>query len=81
MAWIYLALGVVFKVILAMGMKYSDGQKTARASVVTVLVVIAGIGCLTMALRDLPVSVACPTCTAVGTPKTVAPGYVMLGKS
>ena len=81
MAWIYLGLAAVFEVTFAMSMKYSDGFTNVKASVLTVVAVILGIGFLTMALRDLPVSVAYPIWTAVGTLGTVALGYVFLGES
>ncbi|WP_299138532.1 multidrug efflux SMR transporter [uncultured Tateyamaria sp.] len=81
MAWFYLALAAVFEVIFAMSMKYADGFTNLRASIVTVVAVIAGIGFLTMALRDLPVSVAYPIWTAVGTLGTVALGCAFLGEA
>lgn len=81
MAWIYLGLAAVFEVTFAMSMKYADGFTNVKASVLTVVAVIFGIGFLTMALRDLPVSVAYPIWTAVGTLGTVSLGYVFLGES
>ena len=81
MAWIYLALAAVFEVTFAMSMKYSEGFTNPKASVVTVVAVILGIGFLTLALKDLPVSVAYPIWTAVGTLGTVALGFVFLGES
>lgn len=81
MAWIYLALAAVFEVIFAMSMKYSDGFTRFWPSVVTVIGVIGGIGFLTLALKTLPVSVAYPVWTAVGTLGTVSLGFVLLGES
>ena len=81
MAWFYLGLAAVFEVTFAMSMKYSEGFTNLRASLITVVAVIAGIGFLTLSLRDLPVSVAYPIWTAVGTLGTVALGYVFLGEA
>ncbi|WP_299146972.1 multidrug efflux SMR transporter [uncultured Tateyamaria sp.] len=81
MAWFYLGLAAVFEVTFAMSMKYSEGFTNLRASLITAVAVIAGIGFLTLALRDLPVSVAYPIWTAVGTLGTVALGYVFLGEA
>ena len=81
MAWFYLALAAVFEVTFAMSMKYSEGFTNLRASVVTVVAVVLGIGFLTLALKELPVSVAYPIWTAVGTLGTVALGYIFLGES
>lgn len=81
MAWIYLALAAVFEVIFAMSMKYSEGFTRPLASLVTVVGVIGGLGFLTLALKTLPVSVAYPIWTAVGTLGTVTLGYLMLGEA
>ena len=81
MAWFYLALAAVFEVTFAMSMKYADGFTNLRASLITVVAVILGIGFLTLALRDLPVSVAYPIWTAVGTLGTVTLGYLFLGEA
>jgi len=81
MAWIYLGIAAVFEVIFAMSMKYSDGFTNPRATGVTVVAVILGIGFLTMALKYLPVSLAYPIWTAVGTLGTVVFGYIFLGES
>lgn len=81
MAWIYLALAAVFEVIFAMGMKYSAGFTKLVPSLITLVGVIGGLGFLGLAMRTLPVSVAYPIWTAVGTLGTVALGYLMLGES
>lgn len=78
MAWIYLAAAAIFEVIFALSMKYTNGFTRLGPTVVTVIAVIGGMGFLTMAMKDLPVSVAYPIWTAVGTLGTVVLGYVML---
>ncbi|MEO1190386.1 MAG: multidrug efflux SMR transporter [Pseudomonadota bacterium] len=81
MAWVYLGLAAIFEVIFAMSMKYAEGFTRPIPSAITVVAVAAGIGFLTLALKDLPVSVAYPIWTAVGTLGTVTLGYFMLGES
>lgn len=81
MAWLYLALAAVFEVIFAMSMKYSEGFTRPLASAVTVVGVIGGIGFLTLSLKTLPVSVAYPIWTAVGTLGTISLGYLLLGEA
>lgn len=78
MAWVYLAAAAVFEVIFALSMKYADGFTRPLPTLVTVVCVVAGIGFLTMAMRTLPVSVAYPIWTAVGTLGTVILGYFFL---
>ncbi len=80
-AWLYLALAAVFEVTFAMSMKYSEGFTRLLPTVVTAVAVVAGITFLTLAMRTLPVSVAYPIWTAVGTLGTVALGYLFLGEA
>ena len=81
MAWAYLAAAAAFEIMFALSMKYADGFTRVVPTVVTVLGVIGGIGFLTLALKTLPVSVAYPVWTAVGTLGTVILGFVLLGES
>lgn len=48
---------------------------------VTVLAVIGGIFFLTLAMRQLPVSIAYPIWTAIGTLGTVFFGFLLLGEA
>ena len=81
MAWTYLAIAAVFEVLFAVGMKYSDGFTRLVPSVLTVISIIAGLGFLALAMKSLPVSVAYPVWTAVGTVGTVILGAIMLGET
>jgi quaternary ammonium compound-resistance protein SugE len=78
MAWAYLAAAAVFEIIFAISMKYSDGFTRAVPTAITVVGVIGGIGFLTLAMKTLPVSMAYPIWTAVGTLGTVLLGYLLL---
>ncbi|GAB5469754.1 MAG: multidrug efflux SMR transporter [Rhodospirillales bacterium] len=80
MAWVFLALAAVFEVVFAMSMKYAEGFTRLVPTLVTMVAVVAGLGFLGLALRSLPVSVAYPIWTAVGTLGTVVLGYFMLGE-
>ena len=81
MAWTYLAIAAIFEVLFAVGMKYSDGFTRLVPSVLTVISIIAGLGFLALAMKSLPVSVAYPVWTAVGTVGTVIFGAIMLGET
>jgi quaternary ammonium compound-resistance protein SugE len=48
---------------------------------VTAIAVVGGIGFLTLALKSLPVSIAYPIWTAIGTLGTVILGYFFLGEA
>jgi quaternary ammonium compound-resistance protein SugE len=80
-AWIYLSLAAAFEVMFAMSMKYSEGFTRFWPSVATAVGVVGGIGFLTLAMKTMPVSVAYPIWTAVGTLGTVTLGWLLLGES
>jgi quaternary ammonium compound-resistance protein SugE len=81
MAWVYLCIAAVFEITFAMGMKYAEGFTRLWPSLITVGAAVAGIYCLTLAMRELPVSVAYPIWTAVGTLGTVTLGVLLLGEA
>jgi len=81
MAWIYLGAAAIFEVIFALSMKYAEGFTRLGPTLVTVVAVVGGVGFLTLALKSLPVSIAYPIWTAIGTLGTVVFGYLMLGEA
>ena len=81
MAWIYLALAAMFEIAFALSMKMSDGFTRPLPSVVTAVSVVLGLGLLTLSMRTLPVSVAYPAWTAIGTLGTVLLGWLWLGEA
>ncbi len=81
MAWAMLMVAAVFEVMFAVSMKYAEGFTRPLPTVVTVVAVIGGIFFLTLAMRQLPVSIAYPIWTAVGTLGTVFFGFLLLGEA
>ncbi|TDQ82285.1 quaternary ammonium compound-resistance protein SugE [Dongia mobilis] len=81
MAWVYLGAAAIFEVIFALSMKYAEGFTRLGPTFVTVVAVVGGVGFLTLALKSLPVSIAYPVWTAIGTLGTVAFGWLMLGEA
>ncbi len=81
MAWIFLLVAAFFEVLFAMSMKYAHGFTRLAPSVLVVLAAIAGIYFLTLALRELPVSIAYPIWTGIGTLGTVLLGTLLLGEA
>ena len=79
MAWTYLLIAAPFEVTFATSMKYAQGFTRLRPSVVTVFAVTGGIAFLTLALRDLPVSVGYTMWTGIGATGTVIPGALLFG--
>lgn len=80
-AWIYLAIAALFEITFAMSMKYAEGFTRTGPTIITVIAVAGGIFFLTLAMRELPVSVAYPVWTAVGTLGTVTLGLLLLGEA
>ena len=76
MAWINLGLAAIFEVAFALSMKASNGFTVFWPSVATVFGVIGGIGCLTLALKTLPVGVGYPIWVGIGTVGAVIFGAV-----
>ncbi|WP_085640618.1 MULTISPECIES: multidrug efflux SMR transporter [unclassified Pseudomonas] len=81
MAWLLLMVAAAFEVTFAMGMKYADGFTRLWPSLITVAAAVGGVYFLTLAMRELPVSVAYPVWTAIGSLGTVLLGVVLLGES
>ncbi len=81
MAWAMLMVAAVFEVMFAVSMKYAEGFTRPLPTVVTVLAVIGGIFFLTLAMRQLPVSIAYPIWTAIGTLGPVFFGFLLLGEA
>ncbi|MDT4847200.1 Quaternary ammonium compound-resistance protein SugE [compost metagenome] len=81
MAWIFLMLAAVFEVLFAMGMKYAEGFTRLWPSLLVVVAAVAGIYFLTLSMRVLPVSIAYPIWTAIGTLGSVLLGFLLLGEA
>ncbi|QZP35021.1 DMT family transporter [Pseudomonas sp. DR48] len=83
MAWLFLLIAAGFEVTFAMGMKYAEGFTRLWPSLITVVAAVGGIYflTLTLAMRELPVSIAYPIWTAIGSLGTVFLGFALLGES
>ncbi|KJH82405.1 MULTISPECIES: DMT family transporter [Pseudomonadaceae] len=79
--WAFLLLAAGFEVLFAMSMKYAEGFTRLLPSGLVVVGASAGIYFLTLALRDLPVSIAYPIWTGIGTLGTVLLGALLLGEA
>jgi quaternary ammonium compound-resistance protein SugE len=79
--WMFLLLAAGFEVLFAMSMKYAEGFTRLLPSALVVVAASAGIYLLTLALRELPVSIAYPIWTGIGTLGTVLLGALLLGET
>lgn len=79
-SWIYLGLACVFEIIFAVSMKSSAGFTKLWPSAITIAASVGGIVFLTMALKSLPVSIAYPIWTAIGTLGTLVLGFIIFSE-
>lgn len=79
MPWIYLFLAGVLEVGWAIGLKYTDGFTRPLPTILTVLSMVASVGLLGLAVRDLPIGTAYAVWTGIGTVGAVTLGMVVFG--
>ncbi|MBQ9776919.1 MAG: quaternary ammonium compound efflux SMR transporter SugE [Lentisphaeria bacterium] len=81
MSWLLLFTAGLFEVAWAVGMKYSCGFTRLWPSVFTAVTMAASVGCLALAMRNLPLGTAYAIWTGIGTVGTVIAGVVFFGES
>mgnify|MGYP001106100114 CR=1 FL=1 len=81
MAWIVLILAGLFEVGWAVGLKFTDGFTRIIPTLATVLSMIASLGLLGLALKELPLGTAYAVWTGIGTIGTALVGIVLFGEA
>ncbi|MBC9714386.1 multidrug efflux SMR transporter [Streptomyces sp. TRM66268-LWL] len=77
MAWIYLAIAIVFEIAFALGTNATKGFTKLWPSVFTLLAAAGGIYTLSLALRTLDVGVGYTIWTGIGSIGTVLFGALL----
>lgn len=80
MAWILLLGPGVFEVVWAYSMKQSHGFTRLVPSVVTVVMMLASVGLLSISMRTLPLGTAYTVWTGIGAVGAFAVGVAALGE-
>lgn len=80
MAWIYLLVAAVFELLFVVSMKYAEGLTKLWPSVLVIVGLIGGLVFLTLAVKDLPVSIAYPIWTGIGTIGAVIFGMLLFNE-
>ena len=80
MAWALLCIAGAFEVAWAVGLKYSDGFTRPLPAILTLLAMGASFGCLTLALKSLPVGTAYAVWTGIGAAGTAVLGVYLFGE-
>ncbi len=81
MAWVYLFTAALFEIVWAIGLKYTDGFTRLWPSVVTVVAMLASFGCLSLAMRTIPIGSCYAIWTGTGAVGTALLGMLFMGES
>lgn len=81
MSWFILFVAGLFEVGWAVGLKYTEGFTRPLPTVLTALAMIASLGLLGLAMKNLPLGTAYAIWTGVGAIGTVVVGIVLFGES
>jgi quaternary ammonium compound-resistance protein SugE len=80
MAWVLLLVAGLFEVAWAIGLKYTQGFTRLVPTLLTLASMVASVGLLGLALKQLPVGTAYAVWTGVGAVGTAILGVVLLGE-
>ena len=80
MAWLLLLIAGMFEVVWAYSMKLSEGFTRLTPSVMTIVMMIASFGLLSIAMRTLPLGTAYTIWTGIGAVGAFIVGIVALGE-
>jgi len=81
MAWIMLFVAGVFEVVWAYSMKQSEGFTRLLPSIVTIAMMAASFGLLSMAMRSIPLGTAYTIWTGIGAVGAFIVGITVLGET
>ncbi|EKT60276.1 quaternary ammonium compound efflux SMR transporter SugE [Providencia burhodogranariea] len=81
MAWIILIFAGLLEIVWAIGLKYTHGFTRLTPSIITIVAIIASMGLLAYAMRDLPAGTAYAIWTGIGAVGTAIVGIIFLGES
>ncbi len=81
MSWIILFCAGLFEVVWAVGLKYTEGFTRPLPTVITVAAMLASLGLLGLAMKELPLGTAYAIWTGIGAVGTVIVGIMLFGES
>ena len=80
MAWIQLFVAGLLEIVWAYSMKLSQGFSRPAATIITVVVMIASFGLLSMSMKALPLGTAYMAWTGIGAVGAFVVGIAVLGE-
>ncbi|PAU63590.1 MULTISPECIES: quaternary ammonium compound efflux SMR transporter SugE [Pseudomonas] len=81
MSWFILFFAGLFEVGWAVGLKYTDGFSRPLPTLLTVGAILASLGLLGLAMKELPLGTAYAIWTGIGAVGTVIAGVILFGES
>ena len=81
MSWIILFCAGLFEVVWAVGLKYTEGFTRPLPTVITVAAMLASLGLLGLAMKELPLGTAYAIWTGISAVGTVIVGIMLFGES
>lgn len=81
MSWIILFCAGLFEVVWAVGLKYTEGFTRPLPTVITIAAMLASLGLLGLAMKELPLGTAYAIWTGIGAVGTVIVGIMLFGES
>ena len=78
MSWVYLFIAGLLEIGWAIGLKQSDGFTKPLPSILTIVLMIASFGFLSIAVRELPIGTAYAVWTGIGAVGVAAVGIIFL---
>lgn len=81
MSWTILFLAGLFEIGWAVGLKFTEGFTRPIPTALTIAAMLASLGLLGLAMKELPLGTAYAVWTGVGAVGTVIAGIVLFGES
>lgn len=81
MSWTILFLAGLFEIGWAVGLKFTEGFTCPIPTALTIAAMLASLGLLGLAMKELPLGTAYAVWTGVGAVGTVIAGIVLFGES
>lgn len=81
MAWIYLFAAGILEIVWAFSMKKSAGFTLLTPTAITIVMMIASFGLLSVAMRTLPLGTAYTIWTGIGAVGAFVVGITVLGET
>lgn len=81
MAWVYLVVAGLLEVVWAFSMKKSEGFTLLTPTIITIVMMIASFGLLSVAMKTLPLGTAYTIWTGIGAVGAFAVGVMVLGEA